>query len=170
MVLWRILLSNVSALVAQNGQNGLPNGFPEDGDAGSRKRTNPNSSAHLNGLANGQLADNEDGTDPVVEELNAIRSREITSKAVSGVLLVLLKWFKLSRKWHYHPKAPKAPTKIREDILKYEYLTQLLLDANYLPLILKYFAHQDVDRAVDQRNDREDLEYCYTSFSLFCRS
>ena len=44
------------------------------------------------------------------------------------------------------------------DILKYEYLTQLLLDANYLPLILKYLAHQDVDRAVDQKNDREDLE------------
>ena len=38
-------------------------------------------------------------------------------------------------------------------------MTQLLLDANYLPLVLKLFAHQDVDRAVDQRNDREDLEY-----------
>lgn len=45
------------------------------------------------------------------------------------------------------------------DILKYEYMTQLLLDANYLPLVLKLFAHQDVDRAVDQKNDREDLEY-----------
>lgn len=96
MVLWRILLGNVSALVAQNGQNGLPNGFPDDGENG-RKRTNPNSSAHLNGMANGQLADNEDGTDPVVEELNGVRSREITSKAVSGVLLILSKWFKLSR-------------------------------------------------------------------------
>ena len=38
-------------------------------------------------------------------------------------------------------------------------MTQLLLDANYLPLVLKLFAHQDVDRAVDQKNDREDLEY-----------
>lgn len=45
------------------------------------------------------------------------------------------------------------------DILKYEYMTQLLLDANYLPLVLKLFAHQDVDRVVDQKNDREDLEY-----------
>lgn len=45
------------------------------------------------------------------------------------------------------------------DILKYEYMTQLLLDANYLPLVLKLFAHQDVDKAVDQKNDREDLEY-----------
>ncbi len=97
MVLWRILFGNVSALVAQNGQNGLPNGSPEDGDGAARKRTNPNSSAHLNNLANGQLADNEDGTDPVVEELNGVRSREITSKAVAGTLLILLKWFKLSR-------------------------------------------------------------------------
>lgn len=102
MVLWRTLLGNVSALVTQNGQNGLPNGFPEDGDAAGRKRTNPNSSAHLDGLANGQLADNEDGTDPVVEELNGIRSREITSKAVAGTVLVLLKWFKLSRELTYY--------------------------------------------------------------------
>lgn len=97
MVLWRILLGNVSALVAQNGQNGVPNGFPEEGDAAGKKRTNPNSSAQLNGLANGQLADNEDGTDPAVEELNGVRLREITSKAVSGTLLIILKWFKLSR-------------------------------------------------------------------------
>ena len=54
-------------------------------------------------MANGQLAENEDGTDPVVEELNALRSREITTKAVSGVLLILLKWFKLSRECLHVP-------------------------------------------------------------------
>lgn len=43
------------------------------------------------------------------------------------------------------------------DVLKFEYMTQLLLDSNYLPLILKMFAHQDVDQAVAQKNDREDL-------------
>ena len=37
-------------------------------------------------------------------------------------------------------------------------MTQLLLDSNYLPLALKYFALQDVDKAVDLKNDREDLE------------
>lgn len=99
MVLWRVLLSNVSALVAQSGQNGLPNGFPDDGDGAGRKRTNPNSSAQLDHLANGQLGENEDGMDPAVEELNAVRSREITSKAIAGILLALLKWFKLSRMW-----------------------------------------------------------------------
>lgn len=34
-----------------------------------------------------------------------------------------------------------------------------MLDANYLPLILKLFAHQDVDRSVEHKNDREDLKY-----------
>lgn len=102
IVLWKAVFANVSALVAQsNGQNGIPNNlsFAEDnGEAaqGNRK-VNGASAIHLNGLANGQLADNDDGTDPAVEELNATRFREITSKAISGVLIMLLKWFKLSR-------------------------------------------------------------------------
>lgn len=89
-------------MVANNGQNGLPNGmsFPDEGanDAQGKRKTNPNSSANLNGMSNGQLAEHGDGPDPAVEGLNEIRQREISSKAVSGVLLVLLKWFKLSRK------------------------------------------------------------------------
>lgn len=38
--------------------------------------------------------------DPIsnIDELDMIRLREITSKAVSGSLLLLLKWFKRSRK------------------------------------------------------------------------
>ncbi|EEH09287.1 conserved hypothetical protein [Histoplasma capsulatum G186AR] len=79
------------------------------------------------------------------EELDAIRHREITSSAISGCLLLILKWFK------------------RSHILKFEYMTQLLLDSNYLPLILKMFIHQEIDRAVAQRNDRDDL-----SFFHFC--
>lgn len=43
------------------------------------------------------------------------------------------------------------------DILKYEYLTQLLLDSNYLPLVLKLFAHQEVDKIVDTNSDRQEL-------------
>ncbi len=38
-------------------------------------------------------------------------------------------------------------------------MTQLLLDSNYLPLILKMFAHQEIDQAVAQRSDREELGY-----------
>ena len=88
-------------MAQSNGQNGLPNNlsFPEDnGDpAQGKRKVNGTSAVHLNDLANGQLADNEDVTDPIVEELNAVRLREITTKAISGVLLMLLKWFKLSR-------------------------------------------------------------------------
>ena len=101
VVFWKLVFSHVSSLVAQNGQERSQNGtsFPEDGanEAQGKRRANTSSSANINGMVNGQLAENEDGTDPVVEELNALRSREITTKAVSGVLLILLKWFKLSR-------------------------------------------------------------------------
>lgn len=51
------------------------------------------------------------------------------------------------------------------DILKFEYMTQLLLDSNYLPLILKMFIHQEVDRAVSQRNDRDDQRFVDSSSS-----
>ena len=39
-----------------------------------------------------------DPLDLPIDEIEAMRSREITAKAVSGILLVLLKWFKVSRK------------------------------------------------------------------------
>lgn len=45
------------------------------------------------------------------------------------------------------------------DILKFEYMTQLLLDSNYLPLILKMFAHQDVDHLIAQQNDRKEYRF-----------
>ena len=49
------------------------------------------------------------------------------------------------------------------DILKFEYFTQLLLDANYLPLVLKLFALQDVQQVVESKTDRID-----SSFFYFC--
>lgn len=49
------------------------------------------------------------------------------------------------------------------DILKFEYLTQLLLDSNYVPLVLKLFAHQDVQQVVDSKMDRVE-----NSFFQFC--
>ena len=101
VVFWKLVFSHVSNLVAQNGRDGVQNGlsFPDDGsnEAPGKRRPNTKSSVNISAMLNGQLAESEDGTDPVVEELNALRSREITTKAVSGVLLILLKWFKLSR-------------------------------------------------------------------------
>lgn len=49
------------------------------------------------------------------------------------------------------------------DVLKFEYLTQLLLDCNYVPLLLKLWAHQDVQQLVDAQND-----WVESSFFYFC--
>ncbi|KAJ5180192.1 hypothetical protein N7492_003402 [Penicillium capsulatum] len=123
IVFLKIILTNVSAVVNQS---------------------NSQNSQSMSHGVNGNSA--ELFADTSIDELDNIRLREITSKAVSGALLLLVKWFK------------------RSHILKFEYMTQLLLDSNYLPLILKMFAHQDVDQAVAQKNDRDDL-----SFFHFCR-
>ncbi|KAI9934039.1 hypothetical protein ASPWEDRAFT_126823 [Aspergillus wentii DTO 134E9] len=125
IVFLKIILTNVSAMVNQaNSQNGQPtsDGF---------------------GPVNGLSGDfpGEFDTDAAIDELDNIRLREITGKAISGSLLLMLKWFK------------------RSHILKFEYMTQLLLDSNYLPLILKMFAHQDIDQAVAQKHDREELGF-----------
>lgn len=76
----------------------MPNGFTfveDNADAQSKRRSNPNL---VNGLTNGQASESPEGAaDTSVEVLNAVRTREITSKAVSGALLMLLKWFRISR-------------------------------------------------------------------------
>ncbi|KAL3458699.1 hypothetical protein BJX64DRAFT_219347 [Aspergillus heterothallicus] len=127
IVFLKIVLTNVSALVnnQSTGQNGAA----------------PTSES-FNG--NGVSFNNEAedlNCDATIDEIDNIRLREITGKAISGSLLLLIKWFK------------------RSHILKFEYMTQLLLDSNYLPLILKMFAHQDVDQAVAQRTDRDELGF-----------
>ncbi|KAJ5674678.1 uncharacterized protein N7477_004612 [Penicillium maclennaniae] len=123
IVFLKIILTNVSAVVNQANASGFPKHEVRNGHG-------------VNGSTDFY-------PDTSIDELDNIRLREITGKAVSGTLLLMLKWFK------------------RSHILKFEYMTQLLLDSNYLPLILKMFAHQDVDQAVAQKNDREDLSFFY---------
>ena len=87
-------------MVTQNGPNGLPNGISfgeEGGEAQNKRKQNSSSAMSMNDMEHGQLSENGDGTDPEVEELNAIRTREVTFKAISGIVIMLLKWFKLSR-------------------------------------------------------------------------
>ncbi|MCJ1286519.1 Factor arrest protein 11 [Xylographa opegraphella] len=142
IVLLKVFLSNVTVLGNQ-AQNGTPNPFtlPEAANEEVRlPKSNLNLARQVNGIVNSERIEDE-AADSAVVELNAVRCREITSKAVAGILLMLLKWFKLSH------------------ILKFEYLTQLLLDSNYVPLALKFFSHQEVDNAVHQRNDRDDLDF-----------
>lgn len=57
-----------------------------------------------NGRANGANPNNgntaaQDIPELSPEELDATRTREITAKAVSGIMLLLLKWLKLSREY-----------------------------------------------------------------------
>lgn len=103
IVLLKVILANVTAIVTQNnGQNGLQNGFsfPENGADAilGRPKSNLDLAQQLNGSPKGQNGHIEDNADPGLEELNAVRLREITAKAISGILLMMLKWFKLSRK------------------------------------------------------------------------
>lgn len=41
-----------------------------------------------------------------LEETDVARHREITSKAVSAILILTLKWFKTSRRWCLRSKTP----------------------------------------------------------------
>ncbi|KAI8074502.1 hypothetical protein BC940DRAFT_288404 [Gongronella butleri] len=77
---------------------------------------------------------NKDGP-PTMEEADVDRHREVLCKSVSAILLLLLKWFKLSH------------------VLKFEYLSQLLVDSGCMLLILKIFGLQEVSAlAVAQTN------------------
>ncbi|KAL4918091.1 hypothetical protein BDW62DRAFT_182345 [Aspergillus aurantiobrunneus] len=129
IVFLKIILTNVSALVNNQGN-------AQTGSAGSES---------FNGVNGAPPSFNNDtgdiNCDATIDELDNVRLREITGKAISGSLLLLLKWFK------------------RSHIMKFEYMTQLLLDSNYLPLILKMFAHQEIDQAVAQRTDRAQLGF-----------
>ncbi|KAL6822283.1 hypothetical protein V8C40DRAFT_249062 [Trichoderma camerunense] len=138
IVLLRPILVNVTAIVTQQ-QNQM---------AGMANRANnPGVNGHgsQRGMDMGGQGQGEQDGEPTPEEIDATRTREITSKAMTAILLLLLKWLRLSH------------------VLKFEYLTQLLLDSNYLPLVLKLFAHQDIQQVVDSKMDHVE-----NSFFQFC--
>ncbi|KAF2016560.1 N1221-domain-containing protein [Aaosphaeria arxii CBS 175.79] len=133
IVLIKAILTHVTTLVTQsNGPNGLQSGF--------HFQDHQNGPSHMNGI---------NGHDNVTtnEELDAMRTQEILDKAVSGILILMLKWFKVSH------------------ILKFEYITQLLVDSSYVPLILKLLQLQEVDKAVAFKCEQEELNFFY-----FCRT
>ncbi|KAJ4306395.1 Factor arrest protein 11 [Collariella sp. IMI 366227] len=116
--------SNLASPAAANGPQG----------PGTRPAGQQNG---MNGISKGEPSS------PLDADVDELRSREIAAKAVTGTLILLLKWFKLSH------------------VLKFEYLTQLLLDSNYLPMALKIFAIYDVQQVVENKTDR--LEHSYGS-------
>ncbi|KAK5120080.1 hypothetical protein LTR85_006561 [Meristemomyces frigidus] len=141
IVLLKAVLQNVTELVTKTGgQNGgLQAGiqFAEPNGINGSARPAENG---MNGAA-----DSIESTP--AEELDKLRTQEIAAKALSAILLLLLKWFKVSH------------------ILQYEYMTQLLLDSNYVPLILKLWQTQEIGRACHYRLDRDESNLFY-----FCQA
>ncbi|KAH9844211.1 N1221-domain-containing protein [Rhodofomes roseus] len=127
LVLLKLLLATVSAATGAPTQNGAAAGFPV--------------SAPLN---------EPPAPPPTLEEIDVTRHREINSKAVSAILLLTLKWFKVSH------------------AMKFHHLGQQLLDTNCLLLILKMFGLQEVSVTVVSKADSPEnnfFHYCQSNFS-----
>ncbi|OZJ05813.1 hypothetical protein BZG36_00857 [Bifiguratus adelaidae] len=80
----------------------------------------------------------------VLEEADTARNREIMSKVISAILLLLMRWFK------------------RSHVLKFEYFSQLLIDSGCLLLILKILGLQDINTSLTSSKDVE--EWNFTKF------
>lgn len=92
IVLLRPILVNVTAIVAQQ-QNQM---------AGMINRTgNPGANGHgsQRGMDMNAQGQQEQEGEPSPEEIDATRTREITSKAMTAILLLLLKWLRVSREY-----------------------------------------------------------------------
>lgn len=138
IVMMKVMLSNVQDIALRN------NSIQDQNGGLNRSRSNPSLGQNQNSLPPMPPPIQPESLNS--EELDNIRSREISQKAISATIFLLTKWFKLSH------------------VLKFEYLTQLLLDSNYLQLTLKYFAHQNIEDLVALQYEREDL-----SFFHFCQ-
>lgn len=95
IVFLKIILTNVSAVVNQANTSGSQN--MRYGSLGSFQPDPCFSYSSSNGHGVNGSADFFPDTS--IDELDNIRLREITGKAVSGTLLLMLKWFKRSRKY-----------------------------------------------------------------------
>ncbi|KAL0075938.1 hypothetical protein J3Q64DRAFT_1773403 [Phycomyces blakesleeanus] len=91
-----------------------------------------------NGTGNAAKPTHNPNSIEAQEEIDATRNREIISKAISAIILLLLKWTKLSH------------------VLKHEYLSQLLVDSGCLLLILKILGLQEITALVAAQTDRSD--------------
>ncbi|KAF8270983.1 N1221-domain-containing protein [Lactarius quietus] len=112
--------------------------------------TSANSSAFPPGVSSPQDPQQPPLHPPTLDEVDVTRHREITTKAVSAILLLTLKWFKVSH------------------VMKFHHLGQLLLDTNCLLLVMKMFGMQDVSTTVVSKADSPDnnfFRYCLLHFS-----
>ncbi|GAA5892539.1 hypothetical protein JCM6882_005642 [Rhodosporidiobolus microsporus] len=95
----------------------------------------------MNGAGNAEPTSSDPPPDLSLEDCDILRHREITSKAVSAILILTLKWFKASH------------------VMKFHYFSQLLVDSNCLLLILKMFGLQEVSTLVRIKHDRPDYNF-----------
>lgn len=77
----------------------------------------------------------------IMEDVNITRNRETTSKAATSILLLLLKWFKVSH------------------ILKFEYLAQNLIDSGCMLLILKLLGMQEIASLTSRKTDDDSQSF-----------
>lgn len=97
IVLLKAVLANVTALITNpvgaQPLGGLAPGFRSE----SNLRANGAATQSRPDPVNVPLPNPVEPIDMPIEDVEALRSREITAKAVSAILLVILKWFKVSR-------------------------------------------------------------------------
>lgn len=149
IVLIKAILAHVTALVTQSsGANGLQSGFQFQENQNGTTAGRPD----VNGI-NGYSA-----TVATNEELDAMRTQEVLDKAVSGTLILILKWFKVSRKSFSASDWVIVSLLTTIDILKAEYITQLLVDSSYVPLILKLLQLQEIEKLVNFKSEQEELK------------
>lgn len=145
-MLIKAILGHVTALVTQSsGANGLQSGFQYQDNQNGTTAGRP----EHNGINGHTVATNE--------ELDSMRTQEVLDKAATGTLILILKWFKVSRTSHATRKFIDADHPL-VDILKFEYITSLLIDSSYVPLILKLLQLQEVERIVNFKSEQEELK------------
>ena len=89
-----------------------------------------------------------------LEETDALRHREIMTKALGALILLLLKWFKMSRESYWGKiKRVSVPYVDFPDIMKFHHLGHTLLDSNCLLLCLRLLGLQDVSTYVITKNE-----------------
>ncbi|KAI1308869.1 hypothetical protein F5Y03DRAFT_393237 [Xylaria venustula] len=142
IVLMKVLLASVTAHISAGS---LTQPGPGTTATATRESGKPVWNRSLDGSSGANGSINQDLVGTHVNDAYVGRNMEIEAKASTAIILLLLKWLKISH------------------VLKFEYLTQLLLDSNYLPLVLKLFAHQDIQQVVDSKADH--VEH---SFFHFC--
>jgi len=82
-------------------QNGQAPGPLNGGIGAGRGKDGPNGSAAAAAFKNNEISSPSD------EQIDAARGREISAKAVTGTLVLLLKWLKLSRESLRTPRVAK---------------------------------------------------------------